>query len=159
MPRLNDIQEALGLQSNTKRFLGIRKYASRLLQSAGLLFHRANDISVQNAKRVLANKLEQNFPEVFGVTTGINRDFALQKDTSYALLTLAMDTARRATKRKGQPGDRAQARKSRNLPHASLSRSNASAYQEGLQLRVRHRSHLARDMLGDRSRASHQRLN
>lgn len=121
MPRLNDIQEALGLQNNTNRFLRIRKTAVHLLQSAGILLHRAHKSRVQMEKRDLANELEHVFPEVFGVTPGINRDFALQRDTSYALLTLAMDHAKRVMRRKGQPGYRAQAKSSRSLVHPSLS--------------------------------------
>lgn len=55
--------------------------------------------AVRQKKRDVANELEQLYPRVFGATRGENRDPALQKETSYAILTVAMDTAKRDRKK------------------------------------------------------------
>lgn len=119
MPRLANIQKALGLYRDWRTFARIQKTAARLLQSAGISLLSARATRVQSKKRDLANELEQEFPKVFGVTPGITRDFSLQKDTSYALLTIGMDRAKRALKKNGKAGGRDNARKSRKTPSPS----------------------------------------
>lgn len=76
------------------------KTAATLLKTTGISLRPATDSLVQRKKREIANELEQLFPLEFGATPGIDRDYADQKGTSYALLTLAMDAAKRQSKRK-----------------------------------------------------------
>lgn len=89
----------MGLHGKDKIWSKIREKASDLLEDAGILLHHATDSIVQKKKREAANELEQCYPEVFGASKGKNRDHSLQKDTSYAILTLAMDAAKREQKK------------------------------------------------------------
>lgn len=73
----------------------IRETGTTLLKAADILLLPATGKEVQLKKREVANHLEQLFPKVFGATPGSNRDFELQRTTSYAILTTAMDKAKR----------------------------------------------------------------
>lgn len=61
---------------------------------------------MQLKKRDLANELEKLFPHEFRVTPGVERDYALQKETSYAILTFTMDIIKRERKMKGKIASR-----------------------------------------------------
>lgn len=90
----------MGLIGNEKLWARIRNSATRLPEAAGILLLPATDPRVQTKKWDAANRLEQLYPEVFGAIPGKRRDHSLQKDTSYAVLTSAMDMAKRELRKK-----------------------------------------------------------
>lgn len=96
----------MGLQQHPSRFAAIRETATRLLQEAGISMMSATHAEVQLKKRGLANELEKLFPREFHVTAGVERDYGLQKETSYAILTFTMDAIKRQLKMKGKMASR-----------------------------------------------------
>lgn len=101
---MGEIQRALGLQDE-KLWTRIRDSATKLLKDAEILLQSATDSTVQVKKWAAADNLEKLYPDVFGVVAGKSRDQAVQKDTSYAIMTSAMDMAKREQKKK-QSADR-----------------------------------------------------
>lgn len=98
---MKDIQRALHLERDEQLWTSIRESATELLKKAGILLLPATDSTVQNKKWATASALERLYPDVFGLVGGEARDQSLQKDTSYAILTSAMDMAKREHKKRG----------------------------------------------------------
>lgn len=124
----------MGLTEDGERFATIRKTAATLLQKSGISLLSATDADVQKKKRDLANELEKLFPKEFGITTGVDRDYTLQKDTSYAILTITMDCLKRELKMKAKLASGAKPsvrRKSRVRDRRYPSRSKSTVIPEG----------------------------
>ncbi|RPB17555.1 hypothetical protein P167DRAFT_601375, partial [Morchella conica CCBAS932] len=113
-PVLRSIQSHLNLTHNDALFTALRATAHTLLTDAGILLASANDQAVQIRKRQVAHELEKLHPEVFaagtaagtgmGTGAGGERTYEMRKNTSYALLTLTMDVAKRRMKRRRGAG-------------------------------------------------------
>lgn len=84
--------------------MSIRESATELLKKAGILLLAATDSTVQNKKWATASELERMYPVVFGLVGGESRDQSLQKETSYGILTSAMDMAKRGQKKQNLSG-------------------------------------------------------
>ncbi|KAL0630499.1 hypothetical protein Q9L58_010655, partial [Maublancomyces gigas] len=115
-PNLGDIQKALGLEGNEQLWTSIRESATELLKKAGILLLSATDSAVQHKKRLTASELERMYPAVFGLVDGEARDQSLQKETSYGILTSAMDTAKRGQKKQNLSGGTSKAPVREALP-------------------------------------------
>lgn len=89
--------------------MSIRESATELLKKAGILLLPATDSTVQHKKWATASELERMYPQVFGLVGGVARDQNLQKETSYGILTSAMDMAKREQKKQNRSGGRSKA--------------------------------------------------